>query len=208
MRRILILLAALAIGFAAQADAHGKRGKRGPRQHKARIVEALELTDEQVAQVEALKEQKIEERQAAREERKAAFEAILSEAQLAALNEYRETREPGQHKRGERPDLGLTEEQLTELASLREQSKEAVTAMREEFKAAFEAILAPEQLAILEEIKANHRSHRDGKTGDEADDTGSAADVSTALQFDIGIDGAPTVIEESSWGALKELMAP
>ena len=85
MQRFLILLAVVAIGLAAQTDAQGMRGMRGGKRggHKARISEALQLSDEQVAQIGALKEDHKAQRQAAREEGKAAFEAILTEEQLA-----------------------------------------------------------------------------------------------------------------------------
>ena len=206
MQRFIILLAVCAIGWAAQADAHGKRGKRGMRgDHQAKVAEALGLTDEQVTQLAALKEGKTGQREAAREERKAAFEAILTEDQLAILNAHRENREEGSHRKGERPDLGLSEEQLAEMAALREQHKEAALAAREEFRAAFEAILTAEQLAIFEELKGDC-SGRGNK--DEDTDGDSAADAAAALQLG-SVDAEPsTAIDETSWGRIKEQRAP
>ena len=84
----------------------------------ARKAEALQLTDEQVAQVVALKEQHKEEWQANREERKAAFENILTEEQLAILSAHRENREEGTRSKGTRPDLGLSEDQQAALTEL------------------------------------------------------------------------------------------
>ena len=172
-----------------------------------RKAEALQLTDEQVAQVAALKEQHMEERQAGREERKAAFEAILTADQLAILNAHRESREEGAKSRGTRPDLGLSADQQAALTALREQHRGSGQVARDEFRAAFEAILTPEQLDILEELKASRAGHRGDKSAGEEE--GTATDTAAALQLpELADDGAPTVIGETSWGLIKERHAP
>ena len=78
-------------------------------------------------------------------------------------------------------------------------------AARGDFRAAFEAILTPEQLGILEELKAKRPERRGDKHGEE----GATTDTPAALQLlDLAEDGAPTVIDETSWGTIKQQRAP
>ena len=205
MRKMLILLAILSMGVATQSAARGMHGKRGHRggDHKARIAAALEFTEDQVALIEALKVEHRAERKAARNEGRAAFEAILTAEQLEILSAHRESRESSDRRKCERPDLGLTDEQKTQLQELRGQRKEAAQVVRAGFRAGFEAILSPEQIATLEELKSSRPGRRRGN--DRADDD-AGADAAPAVQFKLADDGAPTVIDATSWGLIKEQM--
>ena len=204
MRRTLILLAILSMAVATQSEARGTHGKRGHRgdDHKARIAAALELTEEQLAQIEALKAEHKAEREAAREAGRTAFEKILTAEQLDLLSAYRESRKAGDRRKRGRPDLELTDEQKRQLQELRGQRKEAAQALRAGFRAGFEAILTAEQIATLEKLKSRRKDRRRG--GDKArDDAGP--DAAPAIQFmDLADDGAPTVIGDTSWGLIKE----
>jgi len=206
-RRVAMLVAILALGLAVQAQAHGKKGRL--KHHGGhRIKAALDLNAEQLAQLEVLKAQHRAQRQAMRDEHKQAFEALLDDRQRTILEEHRARRAAeGRDRRCERPDLGLSEGQKEAAAVLREGNKAARRALREEFKAAFEAMLTPEQLATLEEIKAN-RPHRKDGTDKASGDANEAGDTATtaALKIDLGNDGAPTAVEDVSWGRIKEQM--
>ncbi|NJK62300.1 MAG: hypothetical protein HC921_06070 [Synechococcaceae cyanobacterium SM2_3_1] len=98
----------------------------------------LNLTPEQEAQLQDL-----------RESRRAQFEAILTPEQQQILTEL-EVQEPleGQGRRGRRrrirEALNLSEDQVAQLQTIREESQSE-----------FAAILTPEQLTLLEEKKAN-----------------------------------------------------
>ncbi len=99
----------------------------------------LNLTPEQEAQLEAL-----------RQSHRSQFEAILTPEQQQILTEL-EAQEPregeGQGRRGRRrirEALNLTEDQIAQLQTIREENRSE-----------FEAILTPEQLTQLEEKKAN-----------------------------------------------------
>ena len=199
-RRVAMLVAILALGLAVQAQAHGKKGRL--KHHGGhRIKAALDLNAEQLAQLEVLKAQHRAQRQAMRDEHKQAFEALLDDRQRTILEEHRARRA------AEGRDLGLSEEQKEEAAVLREGNKAARRALREEFKAAFEAMLTPEQLATLEEIKANRPHRKDGtdKASGDANEGGDTA-TTAALKIDLGNDGAPTAVEDVSWGRIKEQM--
>jgi Spy/CpxP family protein refolding chaperone len=207
-RRVVMLVAVFALALAVQAEAGGRRGHmKGHMGGGGGAKAALELSEDQLAQLDALKAQHMEEKQALRDEHKQAFEAILTADQLATLEAFRASRtEEGHHRRGARPDLGLSEEQQAELTALREQHHEVRQAQREQFKTAFEAILTPEQLATLEEIRASrpcHKGETDEPTGD-VDDGGDSVTTAAAVQLDLGDDGAPTAVEDMSWGRVKE----
>jgi Spy/CpxP family protein refolding chaperone len=104
------------------------------------FLDDLNLTPEQEAQLQDL-----------RESRRSQFEAILTPEQQQILTEL-EAQEPeegeGQGRRGRRrrirEALNLTEDQVAQLQTIREESRSE-----------FEAILTPEQLTQLEEKQAN-----------------------------------------------------
>ena len=90
-RRVAMLVAIFALGLAVQAQAHGKKGRL--KHHGGdRIKAALDLSTEQQAQLDVLKAQHREQKQAMRDEHKQAFEALLDGEQLAILEEHRASR--------------------------------------------------------------------------------------------------------------------
>ena len=206
-RRVVMLVAIFALGLAVQAQAHGKKGRM--KHHGGdRIKAALELSEDQLAQLDVLKTQHQEQKQAMRDEHKQAFEALLDDGQQAILEEHRASRAAeGQDRRCKRPDLGLSEEQKEAAAVLREGHKAVRRALREEFKAAFEGMLNDRQLEILEEIRAN-RPHRKDRTDEASGDADASGDTATtaALRIDLADDGAPTAVEDVNWGRIKEQM--
>ena len=150
----------------------------------------LDLTEEQQTQIQALKDQDL-----TKEEFRTSFEAILTDEQHDALAELKANR--GKHgKRGKHKDslveqLGLTEEQQTQIQALRETLNEQRQALREQYWTDFEAILTAEQLATLEEIKANRSCYsKDSEEETETTETAAA--------------GKATAVEETSWGRVKE----
>jgi len=83
---MLALVAASAIG--ALAHGHGHRGHGGAR---ASLAETLALTEDQQAEFSGLRESFAEASQALRASHREAFEGVLTTAQLATLEEIRES---------------------------------------------------------------------------------------------------------------------
>ena len=150
----------------------------------------LGLTEDQQTQIEALKEQDL-----TKEEFRTSFEAILTDEQIQALEERKANR--GQHgKRGKHRNslveqLGLTDEQETQIQTLIEDLNEQRQALREEYWTDFEAILTAEQLATLEEFKTNRGRHWKGS--EEEDETTETAAA-----------GKVAAVAETSWGRVKD----
>ena len=84
----------------ALAERKAKRSKRG--KHKTSLVDPLGLTEDQQAQVQALREDLQEQKQALREQFRADFEAILTAEQLAILEAIKA-------KRGSKEEVEKTE---------------------------------------------------------------------------------------------------
>ena len=149
----------------------------------------LGLTDEQREQIEDLKDQDL-----TKEEFRTSFEAILTDEQIQTLEERKANR--GQHgKRGKHRNslveqLGLTEDQQTQIQTLIEALNEQRKALREEYWTDFEAILTADQLATLEEIKTNRGSHWKGNEEEETSEAAAAGKVAA--------------VEETSWGRVKD----
>ena len=110
------------------------------------IRNPLGLTDDQKTQIQDLKDQDL-----TKEEFRTSFEAILTDEQVQTLEERKANRP-------DRPGLGLTDEQKTQIQELKDQDL-----TKEEFRTSFEAILTDEQIQTLEERKANRGQH--GKRG-------------------------------------------
>ena len=208
MSRVLMIVALFAMGWTISAQAHGKGGRKG--QHNGGLTEALGLSEEQQGQLEELKGQHMEQKQALHEEHRQVFEAILTPEQLAALEEFRASNPKRGRHRGARLDLGLSQEQLGQLEELKGQHMEEWQALRDGYREGLEAILTAEQLATLEDLKAERGCHK----GDKAEDGDGGAEDETdtqtskvALQVDLGSDGAPTAVEETSWGRVKDQVA-
>ena len=147
----------------------------------------LGLTDDQQAQIDALKDQDL-----TKEEFYTSFEAILTDDQRDALAERKANRSKhgkrGKHKTSLVDPLGLSEDQQAQVQALREALQEQKQTLREQFRTDFAAILTAEQLAILEAIKAK----RGTKEKDET--TATAAGKAT------------TSVEQTSWGRVKDAL--
>jgi len=217
-----------------QTEQFQGRGQRGSGEGP---FAALELTDEQTEALQALREAQRadreaqretgerptqEEREAIREAHRTAVAEILTDEQIAQLEELRANRPEGQGnrgrrgggrgQRGDRPERGegpfaaleLTYEQAEAIQALRETQRadreaqretgerptqEEREAIREAHRAAIAEILTAEQLAQLEELRAN-RPNRNAPVGEETEITPAAKPVGAA-------------IESSSWAGIK-----
>ena len=127
----------------------------------------LGLSADQKEQVQALKEQDL-----TKAEFRTSFEAILTDEQREALAAI------------ENP-LGLTEDQAEQVQALKEDLREQKQALRDQYRTGFEAILTAEQLATLEQIKADRGSQEAAET------------TKTAAA------GKATAVEQTSWGRVK-----
>ena len=148
----------------------------------------LGLTDDQQAQIDALKDQDL-----TKQEFYTSFEAILTDDQRDALAERKAKRgkhgKRGKHKTSRVDPLGLSEDQQAQVQALKEALHEQKQTLREQFRADFAAILTAEQLAILEAIKAK----RGSKEEVEKTETGAAGKATTS-------------VEQTSWGRVKDAL--
>ena len=211
MKTTWAIAAALLLVAAATMDASAK-GREFHRHGNGAIQKnPLGLTEDQQAQIEALREQY-----------RANFEAILTDEQLAILEERKNPLGLTEDQQAQIEALKgqtqtrveyrasfeaiLTDEQLAILEErkngygsrtslsdplgLTEDQQAQIEALREQQRASFEAILTDEQLAILEERKNGYGRHcpKNGATSESADAAGKAT----------------TSAEETSWGRLKE----
>ena len=146
----------------------------------------LGLSEDQQTQIQALKDQDL-----SKEEFHTSLEAILTDEQRTTLQERKGQR--GQRKDSLVEQLDLTEDQQTQLAALKEDLQESWQALREEFSTDFEAMLTAEQLAMLEEHKAERGCH--AKDRAEKTETEAAGKATSA-------------VEATSWGHVKESFGP
>ena len=127
----------------------------------------LGLSADQKEQIQALKKQDL-----TKEEFRTSFEAILTDEQREALAAI------------ENP-LGLSADQAEQVQALKEDLREQKQALRDQYRTGFEAILTAEQLATLEQIKADRGSQEAAET------------TQTAAA------GKATAVEQTSWGRVK-----
>ena len=127
----------------------------------------LGLSADQKEQIQTLKEQDL-----TKEEFRTSFEAILTDEQREALAAI------------ENP-LGLSADQAEQVQALKEDLREQKQALRDQYRTGFEAILTAEQLATLEQIKADRGSQEAAET------------TKTAAA------GKATAVEQTSWGRVK-----
>ena len=127
----------------------------------------LGLSADQKEQIQALKKQDL-----TKEEFRTSFEAILTDEQREALAAI------------ENP-LGLSADQAEQVQALKEDLREQKQALRDQYRTDFEAILTAEQLATLEQIKADRGSQEAAET------------TQTAAA------GKATAVEQTSWGRVK-----
>lgn len=122
-------LTLLAAPLAANRIAYAAGGGCGDR------FEALNLTESQTTQIEAI-----------REDARAAVQAVLTDDQRAALDDAE-----GREKRGVWRSLDLSDEQREQIRAIKEDSREEV-----------QAVLTDEQRQQLEELRQNRRGARRG----------------------------------------------
>ncbi len=82
----LVFLISLALVGPAEAQERNRKDRQESRLHM--LDHVLDLTDEQKAQIEKIREEGKAQANAAREESKAAFEAVLTDSQKAELEEW------------------------------------------------------------------------------------------------------------------------
>lgn len=118
-----------------EAQLQEMRGDRGDRRKNRRgeMAERLNLTPEQQTELEAIKN-----------DARSQVEAVLTDDQLAALEEV-----TGRDRRRAMRNLDLSEEQRTQLQSIREASR-----------AAADEVLTDEQQAQLQEMRSNRGNRR------------------------------------------------
>ena len=133
-----VLAAPLAFGRAAQADNPGGRG----RQH---LIEQLDLSDDQTAQIETIKDQAQNQ-----------MRAVLTEAQRATLE--------GSENNGRRAwrQLDLSDEQREQLQAIRQSTRDEVR-----------AVLTEEQQAQFDTLREQRRQRR-GERRSQRQDSRSA----------------------------------
>ena len=144
----LLLVAAAAMDTSAKGWG-GKRGFHGQGKcsgHKGGLIEQLDLSEDQQAQLQTLKEDLREQQQALGEQYRTDFAAILTAEQLATLE-------------ARKNPLGLTDDQQAQIDALKDQDL-----TKEEFYTSFEAILTDDQRDALAERKANRSKRGKHKT--------------------------------------------
>jgi hypothetical protein len=145
--RIKYVAAVALLAMAMQAlpaDAHGRKGQRGV------ALEQLGLSEEQQAQLEAVRTDFDARAQALHEAHRADELAVLTEEQLATLTAYQSE---GDGRGYHRVDLGLSEEQIAAIGSLDAAYKEARATLKQEREEAVAGVLTDEQLATLEALR-------------------------------------------------------
>ncbi len=200
---IPIVMLALIAASAISLSAHG-RGFRGHGGARVSLAETLALTDDQQDEMAGLKESFGEARQALRESHRAAFLEVLTEEQVATLDEIHESGSRRHYRGSLLEALVLTQEQQEALAAVREAMMAEKTALRDDRRAAFEGILTEEQLALLEEIKASRPAHGRCDDADEADG-GDTGEVEGAVSTEAAAvtTSTATAVEDQSWGQVK-----
>lgn len=153
----------LALPSAAEGRHHGNRGEGRHQKMMQKMQERLNLTDQQMTQVQQIFSAHHENIKRIRSEMKSTF----TDEQRQAMKEMRKNHSGERPSREERQSklasIGVSEGQLQQLSSLREQMK----AERDQIKTEIAAVLTPEQQAQIDEMKRDfkgkrrHRGHRD-----------------------------------------------
>jgi Spy/CpxP family protein refolding chaperone len=138
----------------------GQRGQRGfdPEKMLEKMSTHLDLTTEQQAQVKAI----LESHKPQFEQLRDQMRSTLTEEQRANLKEMRKNRKAGgerpskEERRAKLAEMGVSEEQMQQMRSVREQMK----AERKLVKNEISAVLTPEQQAKLEELRAKRKGRR------------------------------------------------
>ncbi len=178
MKKKWIIAAAVALALGALitvavADHGGKRGDHGGAM--ARVLEHLDLTDEQKEQLRDLRQEHMGAMQAQREtmaamrkEHREAVQEILTEEQQETMEEMRSRRggffrehggwgkdrcEMRRGGKGAFSRLDLSDEQKEQLKELRQEHRAEMRETRKKHRTALENLLTPEQREKLEEMK-------------------------------------------------------
>jgi len=155
----------LALPSSAEGRHHGNRGEGRQQKMMQEMQERLNLTDQQVTQVQQIFSAHHENIKRIRSEMKSTF----TDEQRQAMKEMRKNRTgerlSPEERRSKMASIGVSEGQLQQLNSLREQMKSE----RDQIKTEIAAVLTPEQQAQIDEMKRKfkgkrrHRGHRGGQ---------------------------------------------
>lgn len=143
-------------GFAGgPRGGHGFGGPLGP------FAAALDLTDEQKSEAQAIFDAMRADVMALQDAARAEIDAVLTQEQLAQLEALRGGEHHGYRLFGPgiqhvAEKLDLTDAQQAQIESILETLRTDVEARREQARTDFRAILTDEQLAALDEFEANH----------------------------------------------------
>ena len=170
------------------------------------IAEQLGLSEDQRSRAEAIHSDFVARMKELHAAHKADRQALLSQEQLDALA----ARQGEKGRRRGKVDLDLSQEQRDALKSLSASFREAHSALREEHKAAFTALLNDEQIATLEALRST-RSERGPRRSRSGSDPGGSADAGSVMSESslLWSDGnaLPTAVESTSWGRIKKDIA-
>jgi|GEM_PF-2333048 len=167
------------------------------------LAEQLGLSEDQRSRAEAIHSDFVARMKELHATHKADRQALLSQEQLDALA----ARQGEKGRRRGKVDLDLSQEQRDALKSLSVSFREAHSALRQEHKAAFTALLTDEQIASLEALRST-RTERGPRRSRSGSDLGGSADAGSvmnesSLLWSNGND-LPTAVESTSWGRIKK----
>ena len=167
------------------------------------LAEQLGLSEDQRSRAEAIHSDFVARMKELHAVHKADRQALLSQEQLDALA----ARQGEKGRRRGKVDLDLSQEQRDALKSLSVSFREAHSALRQEHKAAFTALLTDEQIASLEALRSTRtergpRRSRSGSALGGSADAGSVISESSLLWSDGN--ALPTAVESTSWGRIKK----
>ncbi|MGB1720009.1 MAG: Spy/CpxP family protein refolding chaperone [Candidatus Latescibacterota bacterium] len=173
---------------------------------RAPLAEQLGLSEDQRSRAEAIHSDFVARMKELHATHKADRQALLSQEQLDALA----ARQSEKGRRRGKVDLDLSQEQRDALKSLSASFREAHSALREEHKAAFTALLTDEQIATLEALRST-RTERGPRRSRSGSDLGGSADAGSVMSESslLWSDGnaLPTAVESTSWGRIKKDIA-
>ena len=165
------------------------------------LAEQLGLSEDQRSRAEAIQSDFVARMKELHAAHKADKQALLSQEQLDALA----ARQGEKGRRRGKVDLDLSQEQRDALKSLSVSFREAHSALRQEHKAAFTALLTDEQIASLEALRST-RTERGPRRSRSGSDLGGSVISESSLLWSNGTD-LPTAVESTSWGRIKKDIA-
>ncbi|MEE2728991.1 MAG: Spy/CpxP family protein refolding chaperone [Candidatus Latescibacterota bacterium] len=170
------------------------------------LGQKLGLSEDQRSRAEAIHSDFVARMKELHTAHKADRQALLSQDQLDALA----ARQGEKGRRRGKVDLDLSQEQRDALKSLSVSFREARSALREEHKAAFTALLTDEQMASLEALRST-RSERGPRRSRSGSDLGGSADAGSVMSESSLLwsngNTLPTAVESTSWGRIKRDIA-